>query len=155
MGADFIGMMVVGPRELDKSVEVSNKAAQRLKEFITGFLAIEELNKKVANKELTNEETYQEQLDKVYDETPELLSLEEMSEGGWCLEYKDKEMMFVLELLDVWETGSRDSICRWLDDDKKVVAAGDMSWGDEPDGFGYRTLKHAEQAGLFPIFKLG
>jgi hypothetical protein len=23
-----------------------------------------------------------------------------------------------------------------------------MSWGEEPDGFGYQTLKHAEQLGI-------
>ena len=30
-----------------------------------------------------------------------------------------------------------------------IVVAGDMSWGDEPDGFGYLTLRDAEHLGFF------
>lgn len=33
----------------------------------------------------------------------------------------------------------------------RIVFAGELSWGDEPEGAGYTTLKAADQIGLFPI----
>ena len=59
--------------------------------------------------------------------------------------------------LDVWNnTPFRDTTSRlfrpgnrgkWY----KIVVAGDMSWGDDPDGAGYQTINEARLLGLFPL----
>jgi hypothetical protein len=35
---------------------------------------------------------------------------------------------------------------------KQILVAGDMSWGDEPDGLGYQICKQAERLGLFRFY---
>lgn len=36
----------------------------------------------------------------------------------------------------------------------KVVVAGDMSWGDEPDGEGYQTISQAQRLGMLALLGL-
>ena len=56
------------------------------------------------------------------------------------------------EFLALWnEHGYRDSACRTVmvgDQRFQIVAAGDMSWGDEPDGLDYVTIKNARVLGI-------
>ena len=56
---------------------------------------------------------------------------------------------------DFWEGGAaRDLSQRDDPDDRKqqIVVAGEMSWGDEPGGYGYQMLKMASQYGLLELF---
>ena len=70
---------------------------------------------------------------------------------------------FVDEFIHFWdEPCGRDVSCRTFCTKPgggqktlvKIVFAGDMSWGDEPEGYGYTTLKTSDMAGLHDIFKL-
>ena len=57
----------------------------------------------------------------------------------------------VREFVDFWNDGcARDLACRPDPEHpgRKVVVAGELSWGDEPDGFGYQTLKRAFGLGI-------
>ena len=52
----------------------------------------------------------------------------------------------IREFVEWWEhSEGRDTCSRQDPDDprQKLVYAGDMSWGDEPDGYGYQKLKQA------------
>jgi hypothetical protein len=35
-----------------------------------------------------------------------------------------------------------------------ILVAGNQTWGDEPDGYGYSCLALASMLGLFPVFKI-
>lgn len=55
------------------------------------------------------------------------------------------------DLLNVWEGGPRDVSTRevTLKGTKyRIVVAGDMSWGDLPDGDGFLTLRDADRLGM-------
>jgi hypothetical protein len=56
------------------------------------------------------------------------------------------------DLYNVWDGAARDAACRVIKQEGKplrIVVAGDMSWGDEPDGYGYTTLRDAARLGFF------
>ncbi len=57
----------------------------------------------------------------------------------------------VQEFVEAWNDSCfRDTSYRIDPDkpDRKVVVAGELSWGDEPDGFGYQMLKKAFGLGI-------
>lgn len=57
---------------------------------------------------------------------------------------------------DLWEDGSRD--CRSRPDPQNprqvIMFCGEMSWGDDPDGFGYQTLSMADKTGLLDLLRI-
>lgn len=60
-------------------------------------------------------------------------------------------------LIAIWNKAhARDVSWRFVpeqgDNDLIGLVAGGMSWGDEPEGLGYQTLKVAHLLGLFPVF---
>ena len=59
-------------------------------------------------------------------------------------------------LFEICTSGARDVNDRYVsnEDQRKILVAGELSWGDEPDGFGYQTLKWASIFGLFPLFDI-
>ena len=62
----------------------------------------------------------------------------------------------VQALFDMWvgELSCRDKDSRLDPDDstQRIVVAGDMSWGDTPDGLGYETLTDAARFDILEIF---
>jgi hypothetical protein len=65
---------------------------------------------------------------------------------------------FVTEFVEFWNgRGSRDSAGRDVQCGGatcRVIFAGEPSWGDEPDGHGYRLLKRATLSGLSDLVGL-
>jgi hypothetical protein len=58
------------------------------------------------------------------------------------------------DFLSVWEGNARDSTSRDVKLGGKtyrVLTAGDMSWGDEPSGFGYETIRDASRLGILDL----
>ena len=47
----------------------------------------------------------------------------------------------------------RDASCRMFGD-RQILVAGDSSWGDAPEGDGYRICKQSELLGLFSLFDI-
>lgn len=61
---------------------------------------------------------------------------------------------FLKGFLDFWNRDApRDTVKRSDPDDPKqqIVVAGEMSWGDEPGGYGYQMLKAADYLQLMPL----
>jgi hypothetical protein len=55
----------------------------------------------------------------------------------------------LVQLVDLWNGGNvaRDQSYRFWKN-RRIVVAGEMSWGDEPEGYGYQLLKRARAMGL-------
>lgn len=61
---------------------------------------------------------------------------------------------FLKGFLDFWNRDTpRDTVKRTDPDDpeQQIVVAGEMSWGDEPGGYGYQMLKAADYLQLMPL----
>lgn len=130
MGADLIAYTVVGPPKLKPSRVLRKKALANAGHVIA------------AAQQAEKDPDFDWDQDKFLKNfEPEMFS-----------EIASLEAEQVLsDLLEVWEGGARDSTSRVIAFGKKklrVLTAGEMSWGDEPEGFGYQTLRDADRLGL-------
>jgi hypothetical protein len=147
MGADFISFLAIGPVKLSASKATRKKAEKRVTEFVTEALRymdaeIQEGDEGLAVMEEVRSNPMFTHLDLTYD-------------IHWVKEFSANPLKLLENFLELWDGGSRDSDSRTIPRDKlrrKVVFAGEMSWGDEPDGHGYQTLKHSDAAGLFTVY---
>jgi len=149
MSADFISYCVFGPNKLSTNHRKMKKATQVMNDLVAVALRAEHLqaadpNDKVAELEL--EELVQ----------TKLKNHEDLYDLRWAVKYQDKPSRLIDELFEVWHHGSYDTSDRLdpRDPKRKVWYAGDMTWGDEPSGFGFVTMKHADMAGLLDIFEI-
>ncbi len=130
MGADLIGFMVVGPAHFSKAaVRAAAKAAQKALDL--GHVC---------------EEHHQHGEDDWPDEHA-CLAVREVLPGEGASAEK-----IVEEFVKLWtgQSGARDTTYR-LDPDnpkRRILFAGDSSWGDEPDGYGYAEIKRALVMGV-------
>jgi len=150
MGADFISYCVFGPKKLSTSKATLKKAEKVVREYAAVADELATLEEQIKSDD-------REVLDKADLRIKELLEkhhIECVHDVTWACAYKDKPMELVNELIDVWNNYSRDSSGRDVPGrpKQKVWFTGDMSWGDEPDGYGYITMKRADMAGLLNIF---
>ena len=130
MGADLIAYTVYGPTKLKPTKAAIKKALSFAKNVVEAAAQAEK--------------------------DPDFDWKEDKFIGGFepeelpdisCLDPKE----VLTNVLDLWRGEARDATSRIITVGGKtvrVLTAGDMSWGDEPDGFGYQTLKHAEQLGI-------
>jgi len=138
MGADLIGYMVIGPKKFDEYVlEKARAYLIRLQGQID--LA---LNKGEITQELR--------------ELVDMSSLGDLHESERSA-IEDLDSRFdeslIDEFLDLWKYGCRDSCCRPYKD-RQIVFAGEMTWGDTPEGTGYTILEAIEYVGLYKILGL-
>lgn len=146
MGMNLIGFILTGPLQLDET-----KAEQAKQRVATFNKVLAALAADVANDTLTDER-----------------AAAHCAEAPWVEDYAWAELYDVYEydykvratlvddLFELWNKGARDAMSREHPDSpgRIIVAAGDSSWGDEPEGFAYQTLKNAEFAGLFDLFDI-
>jgi hypothetical protein len=131
MGADQIGYLLIGPETLSET-----KIAAATREV------------KAINAELTN-----------YKEGDRL-----SPEAKWFLECKTCEYIenvedieglladpeeLLDEIVEAWNGGYRDVATKALPNRKQAFWAGGMSWGDSPDGAGYKAMEAAYAYGIF------
>ena len=152
MGADLLGFMVRGPKTLnialvEPAVEDLTSRKAVLEIAYTSF-------RDAADAAAQHDDGEDPLMEELYDLLERLFPEFEVSFFG--MEHMDAIetiiAMSAIELVDnllyLWATGSaRD--CTYRDfEEQRVMFCGEMSWGDEPDGHGYETLKHAQQLGL-------
>lgn len=148
MGANLIGYMVVGPVDLDTGqTETATERAAEIIALAKDFATHE------ANGTMTDER-YQAMVRRVteLDGDPEE-NLDYRAENVQAWDPGE----VVRELFDCWDGGFRDEASRVLCDQngaptQRIVFAGAMTWGDEPEGAGYQALHRASTLGLFPLF---
>lgn len=161
MGADFIGFILVGPKQIrmtEKQLRPAYEQARAVYEFAVkcqepGFDPEAEIKKDKRLKHLP------EWVTDDYAEELQDLAAEFDAEHPMLAPVKA-----VKTAIDVWNSGARDSQSRLLSFDHlltklkhgfKILVAGDMSWGDEPDGYGYQTMRKADKLGVLPFLKIG
>jgi hypothetical protein len=129
MGADLIGYLVKGPAKIPES---------RIKAAVRKCLKQRQTLLDDAGKGANRGQ----RMDVALSATGEYFDPEEIPENP------EAE---IREFVDWWHgMGGRDTCCRTDPDNPRemLVFAGDMSWGDEPDGYGYQMLKRAHTWGV-------
>ena len=137
MGADLIGDMCVGPIHIEEAqAKTAEKRAweivQALKVWYGDDEGEGEQPELLKGLDLVD-------IDKPY-------HMESLDFGGADIKAATKEDIDALvgEIVGFWnDPSSRDSVDRWISKTEKVIFCGEMSWGDEPSGYGYRMLKMA------------
>jgi len=139
MGADLVGYMLKGPRELDRD---RFELARGIAANVIGQAG------QARAAELAGEDFEREDFDALDNMLIDLdCDLENIAE-------LDPESA-LSDLVRVWEVHNvRDLATRFDpdDDDQQIVFAGEMSWGDEPEGFAYRTFRDADKLGMLDVF---
>ena len=133
MGADLIGYLVTGPKRLPrgKTYRQALKHAEAIIEQVRAAETEEGYDRKKLP--ATHRKMDSEDLDNILD-----LDAEQVLDDLYAL----------------WDGMCRDASMRTNPDDPKrvLVFAGELSWGDEPDGTGYLALRDAERLGLLDFF---
>lgn len=173
MGADLITFLPVGPAKLKASKKRQEVAVRRAKKIIS------ELNELAALREAYEGEDDPKKRKAISLKASKIgvaqkgvptsaaknfFSLKLSSTGS---EFLDDNIWItsldpekVLEdFLHIWHHRShcRDCSSRLLPNDPKtqVMVVGEMSWGDEPDGWGFQTVKAAIALGYLEFFGIG
>ncbi len=124
MGADQVGYIAVGPVRIRADrIKPAVKACQRHRKALLALTG--------------PDATRQERMDAVLSGTGDYLDPADIPENP------EQDIRAFVEW---WRTlGSRDTCSRSdpCNARQKIVYAGEMSWGDEPEGHGYRQLKRA------------
>jgi hypothetical protein len=154
MGADLIGYLAKGPRTLDSALKDTAKA--RVAE-VAVLVAELEAKLEAADVDYPTDS----------DDSPAELRwdprlpapLYDDLELAWDMLIRAvygrlEPLDIVDDLFHVWEHGARDSHSRPDPDDpeQRLMFAGELSWGDTPEGFGYKTLDAASALGLLDLF---
>ncbi len=142
MGADLIGYMVKGPLKLNPFLkEDAIKAAQNIIDLA--------IHSNYWAEDITEESEQPEEMpDWMWEE---LQNNGEITSLACC-----NPTAAVEDFMEFWNDPEgrdvRDSVFDHYGVKFKVIFAGEMSWGDEPSGYGYQALKQAERLGLFKVF---
>lgn len=152
MGADLIVWVMFGPNKFTKT---QVKAARKIVEEQLGLL-----------KEIVNIQNYEPDKRDLPDVEDKLEELEGQLGSSLKYEYDNGEDYESLShrttdqilhhIHEAWSGEYRDIAIRGVPNPtrggiEKVVVAGEMSWGDEPDGEGYQGLK---MISLFDLEKI-
>jgi hypothetical protein len=116
MGADLIGFIAVGPATFTEDQTTK------------------------ARKTFEAERTRVEALCAESDDAWEVLSDDDCQIYYALRAFKDSDEFFTA-LKYVWEEFSGRDVAGRMYNGKQIVFAGDMSWGDTPDGIGYNVLR--------------
>lgn len=146
MGADLVAFIVKGPKKLpagqrDAAVAAAKKAVAWVKKGKRLYYKRED-KPSAAERELY----WHEAPNKYLRDQKDIILFEDLADV--------EPEKFVDEFLRLWPHIARDASYRTdPDDDTQILlVAGDTSWGNEPEGLGYQTLKTAQNLGLFEIF---
>jgi hypothetical protein len=140
MGADMIGYMIAGPAKIEDA-DLITKARDNARHVVKTLQDMLESDFDPPTRKPLRGST--ETLD---DRVLRIVVGDTSVEHGYFSGFNLDE--FVTEFVEFWNRpDSRDAAYRMVGE-HKVVFAGDRSWGDEPDGYGYRMLRDADTLGL-------
>lgn len=133
MSADQVGYLLVGPVTLSLSRKTVSQIIKEAKSRI-------EICRKV------NNGTYEEK------KLPEFLTYEE--DALFLSTFHGEDI--VKDFINLWnKEGAKDMISRRVvlgGEEFGIVFCGEMTWGDEPTGTGYNTIRPVHDLGLLPLF---
>jgi hypothetical protein len=137
MGADQIGFLLIGPADIpERRIAVARRHAARLK---------------AAAETQRNQRTKTQQA--IYRELRQALKDYEGYPDGEDLDARTQEVAaegesVVDEMLDAWGGDQPRDVASRTVGRQQIWYAGDMSWGDTPDGEGYRIARLALVSGV-------
>lgn len=153
MGADLITYMLVGPNKIPDDPKKREKAilhASRLIAAVTAWQTLhdEHQGSDDADLEIEVPATLIREL-KHFRIDPRTCDIDDYNQGVIGVDATQA----VDELIALWNgVGYYRDICTRGYRTRQILVAGDMSWGDEPDGDGYRICKQSERLGLFRFY---
>lgn len=142
MGANLIGYMLKGPAKVSaaKRDAAIGTAAKRVKDVLAHEHEFEDMDPS----EILDRYPWLDALDNEYGDMDAIF---EYLKGIGIMDIRKATEEFIEAFV---ECEARDIARRPDPDDKTqtMVFAGDMSWGDEPEGFGYQSIKNAQRFGI-------
>lgn len=149
MGQNLIGYLLKGPYELpeEKREEAIAHAAGLIRKLCAAYEAYLEDPNCVFSEEV------QAHLSKYAIDVE--MELEQFDMDGGATEGEATEA--VNDLYSIWNgNNARDCYCRTDPDDRSQVLffCGDATWGDDPDGFAYLTIKECQRYGILEFFNI-
>jgi len=146
MGADLIMYICVGPKRIKLSEARRRKVVRDV--VIHRRKVLERACRDLAKTRRLSEERLQQCPD--YEDVLIAFLRDECNGEEILPDLTGKEINKTLvQLVDLWNAKdyARDLNARvWKN--RRIVVAGEMSWGDEPEGYGYQLLKRAQAMGL-------
>lgn len=143
MGASLIGYLVKGPHELNTDEALTQAAIARAQAMLDQIAAWE-------SAEIDDErEAFAAQYSISHEDFTDLISSQNESLTG-----KTAAEM-VNDFIEFWPGEDCRDACVRPDPDspgKVIIFAGEMSWGDEPQGEAFKQLQRAELLGLYSVF---
>jgi hypothetical protein len=146
MGADLITFICVGPKKLTLSEtrrrNVVQHAMNRRKRVLETACRDLAKTRKLSPEEMRQADDFEDALEDF---------LRNECDGEEILvNVTPKDVRTTLvQLVDLWNGDERPrDLAYRLWKNRRIVVAGDMSWGDEPEGYGFQLLKRAQTMGL-------
>jgi hypothetical protein len=146
MGADLITFICVGPKKLTLSETRRQNLVRQVMSRRKKVLA-------KAGRDLA--EALQLSLEKLqqlndYESSLEDFLRNECDGEEILVNVTPKDVRETLvQLVDLWNGDERPhDLAYRLWKNRRIVVAGEMSWGDEPEGYGFQLLKRAQAMGL-------
>ena len=155
MGADLITYTFVGPKEIKLTPARTDILVKKLESAINA--KIDKADKALAEIHVTSvdilcgDKRYRYWLEEYLDEE---------EDGQSVIVGMDTAAIRELigEFVEFWnDPPFRDTTFRYFGtgkDIRKIVIAGEMSWGDEPDGEGFQLMKKASLCGLIELLDI-
>jgi hypothetical protein len=180
MGADLIGIMLVGPKTLNEDSEYEAAVVDTAHRHITGVreaavgllqgvpqgvietrhpqypdlvmkLDLTECRPETATPLIPADEWSQTSEDAKWDWINDIVEGVVDPDMVHVIHHDSADVQKAMsDFRTVWRGETRDSASRLLPDnpDKQVVFAGERTWGDEPEGYGYTSLRDARALGI-------
>lgn len=152
MGADLTTYVLVGPNMLDDDPKKKERAILHASRLIAAVTAWQTLHAEHQNSD--------EAQDKIEMPAALIRALKHFGIDPMRCDIDDYDRgvvgvnaeTAVNELFVLWHAGMyRDTSVRSYRT-RQILVAGELSWGDEPSGEGYRICKQSERLGLFRFY---
>lgn len=143
MGADLITYIVVGPETIVMTDEMLTKikaSSVEMEEQVKQYLLDEGKTE--------GREEFLEWYEDAFGEPPE-----DVEDASNHLSATNR-LKVAEEFIKGWPDFGRDTNVRFLNEKEVIVVAGDMSWGDSPDGAGYTAIDYVYKLKLDEILGL-
>ena len=149
MGEDLIGYIVKGSTKITKAKQ--NKAVKYLKQLFNAYIGqVKKDPDEAVDIDYLIKHMPKQAIDLLDIDEDQFISMLEDNAT------KDPDKL-VKDMADFWHSPGYRDVCIVIDpDDMKqhIMFAGDMSWGDEPEGGGYRELNRIYWLGVAKILGL-
>ncbi len=166
MGADLITYFCYGPRKLKADQVTRQRAKKKALQVIELAKIVEEAHSQNHKGPtiftlLKKKKLDIRQIEHLLDQPVSKRSITITDNDLWNIEavssFSEEGIdRTINDLIKIWNEGSGCRDMTWRDvpgkKNLKGVVCGELTWGDEPEGWGYQTMKKAQQLGILEVF---